>query len=179
MLLLLLLSCFSRVRLRDPIDSSPPGSPIPGILQARTLEWVAISFTHAWKWKVKVAQSCLILWEPMDYSVHGILQARILEWVTIPFSRGSSQPRDQTQVSHITSGFFSSWATREDQTSLLLQVSLDFLPLHSSSFMVTKIGNQLSVYIRVTHSRDFPAGPVVKTPCFHFRGCEFDPWSGN
>ena len=129
--------------------------------------------------KVKVAQSCLILWEPMDYSVHGILQARILEWVTIPFSRGSSQPRDQTQVSHITSGFFSSWATREDQTSLLLQVSLDFLPLHSSSFMVTKIGNQLLVYIRVTHSRDFPAGPVVKTPCFYFRGCEFDPWSGN
>ena len=40
--------------LRDPIDSSPPGSPIPGILQARTLEWVAISFSNAWKWKVKV-----------------------------------------------------------------------------------------------------------------------------
>ena len=36
------------------IDSSPPGSPVPGILQARTLEWVAISFSHAWKWKVKV-----------------------------------------------------------------------------------------------------------------------------
>ena len=40
--------------LCDPIDSSPPGSPIPGILQARTLEWVAISFSNAWKWKVKV-----------------------------------------------------------------------------------------------------------------------------
>ena len=40
--------------LRDPIDGSPPGSPIPGILQARTLEWVAISFSNAWKWKVKV-----------------------------------------------------------------------------------------------------------------------------
>ena len=40
--------------LCDPIDVSPPGSPIPGILQARTLEWVPISFSSAWKWKVKV-----------------------------------------------------------------------------------------------------------------------------
>ena len=40
--------------LCNPIDSSPPGSPIPGILQARILEWVAISFSNAWKWKVKV-----------------------------------------------------------------------------------------------------------------------------
>ena len=40
--------------LCDPIDGSPPGSPVPGILQARTLEWVAISFPNAWKWKVKV-----------------------------------------------------------------------------------------------------------------------------
>ena len=39
--------------LCDPIDGSPPGSPIPGILQARTLEWAAISFSNAWKWKVK------------------------------------------------------------------------------------------------------------------------------
>ena len=40
--------------LWDPIDGSPPGSPIPGILQARTLEWVAISFSNAWKWKWKL-----------------------------------------------------------------------------------------------------------------------------
>ena len=54
-LLLLLLSRFSRVRLcATPIDGSPPGSPIPGILQARTPEWVAISFSNAWKGKVKV-----------------------------------------------------------------------------------------------------------------------------
>ena len=53
-LLLLLLSRFNGVRLCDPIDGSPPGSPTPGILQARTLEWVAISFSNAWKWKVKV-----------------------------------------------------------------------------------------------------------------------------
>ena len=46
-----LQSCLT---LCNPIDGSPPGSPIPGILQARTLEWVAISFSNAWKWKVKV-----------------------------------------------------------------------------------------------------------------------------
>ena len=40
--------------LCDPIDDSPPGTPVPGILQARTLGWVAISFSNAWKWKVKV-----------------------------------------------------------------------------------------------------------------------------
>ena len=51
----------------------------------------------------------------MDYILHGILQARTLEWVAFPFSRGSSQSRDQTQVSHIVGRFFTSWATREAQ----------------------------------------------------------------
>ena len=80
--------------LCDLIDGSPPGSPVPGILQARTLEWVTISFSNAWKWKVKVkslsresevAQLCLTLSDPMDCSppgssVHGICQARVLQW---------------------------------------------------------------------------------------------------
>ena len=52
--MLLLLSHFNRVWLCDPIDSSPLSPSVPGILQARTLEWVAISFSNAWKWKVKV-----------------------------------------------------------------------------------------------------------------------------
>ena len=46
--------------LCNPIDGSPPGSPVPGILQARTLEWVAISFSNAWKWKVKVKSLSLV-----------------------------------------------------------------------------------------------------------------------
>ena len=54
---------------------------------------------------VKVTQSCPTLCNPMEYRAHGILQARILEWVAIPFSRKSSQPRDQTQVSHIAGRF--------------------------------------------------------------------------
>ena len=58
--------------------------------------------------KVKVTQSCPTLRDPMYYTVHGILERRILEWVTFPFSRGSSQPRDQTWVSHIAGGFFTS-----------------------------------------------------------------------
>ena len=61
---------------------------------------------------VKVTPSCLTLCDSMDSTVHGILQARTLEWVAFPFSRGSSQPRDQTQVSRIAGRFFTSWATR-------------------------------------------------------------------
>ena len=81
--------------LCDPRDSSPPGSPVPGILQARTLEWGAISFSNVWKWKVKIeseaAQSCPTLCDPIDgslpsSSIPGILQARTLEWVAISFS---------------------------------------------------------------------------------------------
>ena len=58
--------------------------------------------------EAKVSQSCPILCDPMDYTVHGILQTRILEWVAFPFSRESSQPRDRTQVSCIVGGFFTS-----------------------------------------------------------------------
>ena len=58
--------------------------------------------------EVKVTQLYPTLSDPMDYTFHGILQSRILESVAFPFSRGSSQPRDQTPVSHITGGFFTS-----------------------------------------------------------------------
>ena len=60
------------------------------------------------KVKVKFTQLCLSLSDPMDYAVLGILQARTLEWVAFPICRGSSQPRDRTQVSHIAGGFFTS-----------------------------------------------------------------------
>ena len=79
--------------LCDPIDGSPPGSPVPGILQARTLEWVAISFSKCRKVKSEseVTQSCLTLSDPMDCSltgssIHGIFQARVLEWGAIALS---------------------------------------------------------------------------------------------
>ena len=53
--------------------------------------------------KVKVAQWCLTLCNPMDYTVHGILQASILEWEAIPFSRGSSQPRSSASQLQVDS----------------------------------------------------------------------------
>ena len=57
---------------------------------------------------LKVTQPCPTLCDPIDYTVHGILQARILKWIAFPFSRGSSQPRDWTQVSHIAGRLFTS-----------------------------------------------------------------------
>ena len=98
--------------LCDLMDCSLPCSSLHGIFQARVLEWVASAFSplaaHKCYDQVKVTQSCPTLWDPMDYTVHGILQARILEWVAFPFSKGPSQPRDQTQVSRIVGGFFTS-----------------------------------------------------------------------
>ena len=79
--------------LCDPIDGSPPGSPVPGILQARTLEWVAISCIKV-KSESEVAKSCLTLSDPMDCSlpdssIHGIFQARVPESNITQFSVAS------------------------------------------------------------------------------------------
>ena len=76
--------------LCDPIDRSPPGSSVPGILQARMLEWVAISFANACM-HAKSLQSCPTLCDPTDRSppgsaIHRILQTGILEWIAITFS---------------------------------------------------------------------------------------------
>ena len=70
------------------------------------------------KVKVKVAQSYPTLRDPMDHTVHGIFLAKILEWVAVLFSRNSSQPRDWTQISHITGGFFASWARPRSRISM-------------------------------------------------------------
>ena len=66
----------------------------------------------------------LTLCNPTDSTVHGILQARILEWVAFPFSRGSSQPRDWTQVSRIAGGFLTNWATKDAQNTPVGSLSL-------------------------------------------------------
>ena len=80
--------------LCDRIDGSLPGSPVPGILQARTLEWVCRFLLQCMKVKSESedAQSCLTLSDPMacslpGSSVHGIFQARVLEWGAIAFSQ--------------------------------------------------------------------------------------------
>ena len=89
---------------------------------SRNLPWItgkrkSITESHI-KVKVLVAQLCPILYNPMDCgppgsSILGILQARILEWIAISFSRGSSQFRDQTQVSCTARSFFTIWATEK------------------------------------------------------------------
>ena len=82
---------------------------IPGVRFPKIILWKYICSLE----KVKVTQWCPTVCDPMDFTVHVILQVRILEWVAIPFSRGSSQPRDQTQVSCVADRFFTIWATRE------------------------------------------------------------------
>ena len=101
---------------REPgLDNAPTLSLHLGFLNCRQGSWLqgmGDTGQGCLQWLVcmyvTVAQLCPTLCHPMDYRVHGILQARILEWVAFPFSRGSSQPRDQTQVSHIAGGFFTS-----------------------------------------------------------------------
>ena len=102
-----LQSCLT---LCNPIDGSQPGSPVPGILQARTLEWVAICFSNAKKWKVKsesqVTQSCPTLRDPMDCSLpgssaHGIFQAWVLEWGVILLTKYIHQSKKKIKKKNI------------------------------------------------------------------------------
>ena len=84
--------------LCDPIDGSPPGSPVPGILQARTLVVIflyKIQITFQYIYVLVMSNSCdPMSCSPLGFSVHGILQTRILEWIAISSSRGSFQPWD-------------------------------------------------------------------------------------
>ena len=87
--------------LRNPIDGSPPGSPVPGILHARTLEWVAISFSNAWKWKVKVKSlSCVwLLATPWTAAFQALLSmgfSRQEYWSGLPLP--SPTQRQQLQL---------------------------------------------------------------------------------
>ena len=85
------------------------------VLEKNFVFWRWKRLKWKWKWSHSVVS---YFWDPMDcslpgFSVHGIFQARVLEWVATSFSRGSSWPRDQTQVSCIASRHFTLWATRE------------------------------------------------------------------
>ena len=89
---------------------------------------------------LKVVQSCLTLCDSMNYTVHGILQARILEWVAFPFSRGSSQPRDQTQVSHIAGGKPILWLTFDNSNNC----GLDPVLLYFLLFLLNRLIHKTS-----------------------------------
>ena len=114
---------------------------------------------------VLVIQLCPALRDPVDCSlpgssVHGILQARILEWVAISFSRGSSWPRDQTQVSCIAGSFFTIWATREVPT-------LQYLPLKTSLKSLPELAPVWFFSLSHTyHALVIPSLPAPRTPLF-------------
>ena len=115
------LPCFSPGDLPNPgIKPEPLMSPALACGFLTTSGTWEAQFNSKWSEVSEVAHSCPTLCNPMGYSltgfaVHGIFQARVLEWVAISFSRGSSRPRDQTQVSCITGRHFTLWATREAQ----------------------------------------------------------------
>ena len=112
--------------LCNPIDCSQPGSSVHGILQARTLEWVAIPFSGYFpNPRTEPTFPTLIL---CRLSHQG--SPRILEWVAYPFSSGSSWPRNRTAVSCTAGGFFTSWffrATREALVILLAVICIGTL----------------------------------------------------
>ena len=117
--------------LCDPIDGSPSGSPVPGILQARTLEWVAISFSNAWKWKVKV-KSFSHVW-PLGTPWTAAYQAppsmgfsRQEYWSGVPFLAPGGLPNPGIEPESLASPplagrFFATGATWEAPRSVLIQ----------------------------------------------------------
>ena len=111
------------------------------------------------KKKVKVAQLCLTLCDPMDYTVRGILQTRILEWVAFPFSRGSSQPSNHTQVFCIAGGFFTSWATREAPNSADQNTGVCSLSLLQPIFLTQELNLGLLHCKRILYHLSYQGSP--------------------
>ena len=119
-----------------------------------------LQFCH-WNWKWKLLNYVWLLATPWTvvqyYIVHGILQARILEWVAFPFSRGSSQPRDWSQVSHTAGGFFTGWATLGlfhkvqllSFLSNLLNISTFLLKIAVSSHPNMVVGVSMSTHFSI------------------------------
>ena len=106
--------------------------------------------------EVKGTQSCPTLCDPMDYTVHGILQARILEWVAFPFSRGSSWPRNWTEVSCIAGRIL---------YQLSYQGSPCHIPNHNTPWAIPFLGGGAS-------------GKEPSCPCRRHNRLRFDPWFG-
>ena len=115
--------------------------------------------------KAEVTQSCLTLCDPMDYTVHGILQARILEWVAFPFSRGSSQPRDQTQVSHLQEDSLPAEPPRKPKNTGVGSLSL------LQWIFLTQESNQCLLHLRwIFFPAELPGKPSTKIDLSSF------PW---
>ena len=130
--------------LCDPTEGSPPGSPVPGILQARTLEWVAISFSNARKWKVKVKLLSLVglfatPWTAAYQAPPGVFQARALEWGAIAFSVGLSYTNVNISSVFIlptSAVYIRHWHVLG---SVLVQASISLIPVTPDLGMITPL----------------------------------------
>ena len=149
--------------LLDPIDGSPPGFTITGTLQARTLEWVAISFSNAWKWKEKVKSlSHIQLSDPMGCSipgssVHGIFQARVLEWGAIAFSESMLD-----NIKHFWEVFFFNPCKKlTHKNEDVLSQSLFLLTYCSHSFSNAN-HIQLKISVDFTYKLSHYLGPFLR-----------------
>ena len=149
--------------LCDPIDSSPPGSQVPRILQARTLQWVAISFSNAWKWKVKVKllsriRLLLTPWTAAYQAPPSMGFSRQEYWSGVPLpSPSSSHTRDQTHASCIGRQIPYYWATKE----ALLTLHLGIIWIHR--LRCSKVVLPFSV-VQLIHS--FKLGVCKPWVCF-------------
>ena len=119
--------------------------------------------------KMSVTHSCPTLCNPIDCSLQGsslheILQARILEWVAIPFSMGSSQPRDQTQLSCIAGEFFTVWATRE--TPFWQNLYLKKISLRNSPWWWPRIMGKSPLLWGPDYGKIWERDPFVQVPSF-------------
>ena len=133
-------------------------------LGSRILYWIFSFF----KSRIKVPEVCVLTsCDPMDCSppgscVHGLIQARTLEWVAMPSSRGSSHPRDWSQVSLISSRLFTVWATREAHSYLLNMFKLYF---HTDSILLLQLIPLVIVFsLSISSNTDQPSRPSSAEP---------------
>ena len=128
-----------------------------------------------------VAQLCLTLCDLMGCSlpgcsVHGILQASILDWVASPFSRGSSQPRGRTRVSHISVRFFNVWATREAHRVNVSAVITWVLPQQGGRQVIIAVFSHSLTYLQRKHH--VPDILVRCSKCYPLGRNRFNIWRG-
>ena len=136
---------------------------MPSLVFIENFIWFNFLSSLEVKWS-EVAQSCPTLCDPMDCSlpgssVHGIFQARVLEWVAISFSRGSSRPRDWTQVSHTAGRGFTVWAPRDIiiHFKKYLMAFLDFtIHIYKSSESTFKHYSIVPQTVKISYNRVFP-----------------------
>ena len=167
--------------LCDPVDGSPPGSPVPGILQERTLDWVAISFSNAWKWKVKVkslsrVRLCVTPWTATYQAPPSMGFSRQEYWsaVSLPSPREAWREaihgvaKSQTQLSNWTELNWLFYITSFPKLSWLWYTS-KMCQIWPVDLYISLDTTENPWRECLSHSRIFTSCSVNLTKCFHFR----------